>query len=407
MQGPFGDQAFMTPADRRLFTIAGAVLLLIVALSVAFGPSNAEESAVPSTYSSTSGGARAAYLLLSDLGYDVRRWEEPPAALDGLGPDTLLILAEPTDAPTKPERDALWRFLSKGGRILFCGARLAVFFPEREVVDVRPGGEWTEFTPAFPSPASRDAHTVVMQPQAYWGDPDPSQLRLYGGEHSAVVVDWRIGEGDLLWWGSATPLTNGGMTRADNLRLFLNSVTGSPGREVAIDWDEYFHGQRTGLWGYFQKTPLPWALLPLGLVTAGVLFTFSRRSGPIVPAPVVSRLSPLEFVETMGGLYERAGAFPVATGVPYRRLRFELARALGLPAAAGNADLAKAAGERLGLDAAGLAEALQSAAQASEDKNMNARRALALVQRLEDFSLQLRTPKPASGAPGLEHQEKT
>jgi hypothetical protein len=401
----------MTPADRKLFIVAGVIAVLLVGGSLAFGPSVQRESPVPSTYSSASAGALAAYMLLSDLGYDERRWEEPPTGLENLGSAALLILAEPTDSPTKPERDALWRFVSKGGRVLFCGSRIASFFPEHEASEIPAGHAWTEFTPTFPNSVARGVRKVVLQPQAYWGEADLSQLRLFGDQHSAAIVAWRIGEGDLLWWSAATPLTNAGITRADNLKLFLNSVAGAPGESVAIYWDEYFHGQRTGLWGYFEKTPLPWALLQFGLIALGVLFTFSRRSGPVVPAPVVSRLSPLEFVDTMGGLYERAGAASIAVAVPYRHLRFELARGLGMPVGAADADLALAAGERLGLDGAKLAETLQNAATAGEYKvkarQVKSKKALALVQSLEDFSLQLSIPKPLTNVRGSVTEEKT
>lgn len=337
----------LNSSDRRLLGGAGVVVLLLLAGSLAYAPNTPEEeSPVPSTYSSTSGGARAAYLLLEDLGYDEHRWEEPPAGLAELGRGALLILAAPTDKPTMPEMESLWSFVSNGGRVLFCGGEIRSFFPEADVSELSAGRDWKEFTPSLPSAISRDARTVVMQPTGYWGRTEPSQLRLYGGEDSASVVDWRIGSGQLLWWAGATPLTNAGITRADNLKLLLNSIAAAEpaGGHATVYWDEYFHGQRTGLWGYFQRTPLIWGLAQLTLVAMGVLFTFSRRSGPVVPAPVFSRLAPLEFVETMGGLYERAGAASVAVAVPYRHFRFELARRLGMPVAAADADLARAAG---------------------------------------------------------------
>jgi hypothetical protein len=111
-----------------------------------------------------------------------------------------------------------------------------------------------------------------------------------------------MGAGEILWWAAATPLTNAGMTRADNLRLFLNTVSASnAGQPVSIYWDEYFHGQRGSLWSYVEKTPIVWGGLQLTILVLGLLFTFSRRSGPMVMPAVVSRLSPLEFVETIGG----------------------------------------------------------------------------------------------------------
>ncbi len=104
----------------------------------------------------------------------------------------------------------------------------------------------------------------------------------------------------------------------------------------------------------------------------------------------------------------------MAVAVPYRHFRFELARRFGMPIDADDRDLARAAGERLGLGGARLAETLQDAAQASQDKpredkpgnkgKLTASRALALVRRLEDYSVQLRTPRPVTQS---SVQEKT
>jgi hypothetical protein len=42
------------------------------------------------------------------------------------------------------------------------------------------------------------------------------------------------------------------------------------------------------------------------------------------------RLSPLEFVETLGSLYQRAGTASVAVDICYRRFRYWLTRRLGI-----------------------------------------------------------------------------
>jgi hypothetical protein len=208
---------------------------------------------------------------------------------------------------------------------------------------------------------------------------------------------WRIGEGQVLWWAGATPLTNAGIRQADNLNLFLNSVSpGSLRKPRAIYWDEYFHGARGSLWTYFENTPLLWGVLQLVILTLALLFTFSRRSGPIASPAVVSRLSPLEFVNTMAGLYQRAGAAPVAVGVAYRHLRLELAHRLGLPAAIPDPALAQAAAERLGADAHGLDDALRRAALAAASKKLPAREALGLVQSLQRYTVRLIGPQPGA-----------
>ena len=143
------------------------------------------------------------------------------------------------------------------------------------------------------------------------------------------MVAWRMGAGEILWWAGATPLTNAGLSRAGNLRLFLNTVSNAA--PLTVYWDEYFHGQRASLWSYFEGTPVPWGILQAFVIALAVLFTYSRRSGPIVKPAPVSRLSPLEFVDTVGSLYQSARAGSVAVAVSYRRLRFQLSQRMGLP----------------------------------------------------------------------------
>ncbi len=372
-------QSRLTKTDRRLLWGAGACVLLLCAGIAVTAPAP-EYSPVPSIYSSGSAGARAAYLLLRELHFDVRVWEEAPAGLAGHGSGTILILAEPSELPSEADVAALRKFVDAGGRVLFCGALVAKFFPEAEVSSPIPGIEWKEFSANLPSAVSRDADRVIVRPEVYWGQLSAAQLPLYGGEDSAVIVSWKIGEGEVLWWAGATPLTNAGITKSGNLNLFLNSV----GVGTHIYWDEYFHGQRDSLLSYVEKTPVVWAGAQILLIAITVLFTFSRRSGPIVMPASVSRLSPLEFVDTMGALYQHAGASSIPVEVEYRHLRLEFTRRLGLPSTTPDAELAKVAGERLNVDGDLLADALNQASRA-----VDKREALAVVQRLERFAGQI------------------
>jgi hypothetical protein len=380
---PAGLNVGLNGADRKLLWGAGGAMILMLAATAAFAPPEAEQGeAVPSSYSSASGGALAAYLLLADLRYPVQRWEEPPGELPEPGRGDLLILAEPSQMPAKGESEALRRFLRSGGRILFCGASIKSFFPAAGSSSTNESG-WKGFSPNFPSGISRGADRIAMRPQAYWPEISSSQLALYSNNGHSVVVSWRFGEGQVLWWAGATPLTNAGIREAGNLRLFLNSVTSSSGDPMSIYWDEYFHGERGALWGYVAGTPVPWGIAQIGLITLAVLFTFSRRSGPIAAPAAVSRLSPLEFVETMGGLYQRAGAASIAVEVSYRRVRLELSRRLGLPAAVSDPELAQAAADRLGFSKTDFAGSLERAAGALLDPKLSWRRGLRAIQDLE------------------------
>lgn len=359
----------LSRADRRLLVGAGTLAVLMAAATIAFAPANGFESTVPSSYDSGSGGARAAFLLLEQLHYPVRRWEESPLRLREADPHAVLILAEPTELPENSERAALLRFVRNGGRVLFCGERLGRFFAGANVSDPEPGQEWKQFSSDLPSPFTRGARRIRMEPRTWWKQLGVSQLGLYGGD-KPVAISWQMGKGELLWWAAATPLTNAAVDQADNLRLFLNAASAAgrePGREIY--WDEYFHGQRRSLWSYIGGTPVKWGLVQFGFLCAVVLFTYSRRWGPVIAPRVESRLSPLEFVDTLGALYESAGAASVPAAVGYRHLRLAATQRLKLPAGITDAELARAAGERLGWDAAHFSSTLQKAAEAQSRKH--------------------------------------
>jgi hypothetical protein len=372
-------------SDRKLLWIGGTLLVLMLTASVVLAPPGEQfNSPIPSTYSAQSAGAEAAYRLLLQLHYPVRRWEEPPTELDADSGVVLLILAEPIQAPSDKERKALAHFVEDGGHVLFVGSNIRTYFADADVSSMLPDPAWKSFSPSIPSRLARGAQHVTIQPQAYWGKLNESQLELYGESDSPAVVSWNMGQGQVLWWAGATPLSNAGITREDNLAFFLNSVANwSADEPYQIYWDEYFHGQRSSLWSYVGKTSLAWGFLQLGLLAIAVVLTFSRRSGPVFSPAGNSRLSPLEFVDTLGGLYQRAGAASSAVAVSYKRLRSMLTRHLGLPPNIPDDQLGRTVEQRMGWKDSGLAGLLHRAAAAMLVTKLSPREALDLVQKLE------------------------
>ncbi|MBV8821035.1 MAG: DUF4350 domain-containing protein [Acidobacteriaceae bacterium] len=383
----------ITPADRKFLWATTAVAAILLAGTVFLVPeAQTGGQEVPSTYSAGSGGSLAAYLLLKELHYDVRRWQNPPGELGPAGPGTMLILASPTETPSNREKEAVRAYVRRGGRVLFCGESVHEFFSEAAAAVRVPQPNPRSFSPMIPSALSRGANSVVITPEARWLPVNPLQVVLYGDSGGAAVVGWSVGEGEVLWWAGASPLTNGGLRLESNLRLLLNSI----GNASTIYWDEYFHGQRPSLWAYIAKTSAALGLAQFALLVAAILFTFSRRWGPIVAAPVVSRLSPLEFVDTLGGLYERAGATQVAVAVAARNLRGKLARQLALPASTSDSELATAAGLRLGWNGEELRTALE---RASATERMRGAQALELVQQLQTCLNKLGVHRKSHAAP--------
>src|SRR5580693_523180 len=258
--------AAIASGDRKILLIAGAVLVVLTAgLAFVGGDPQEHGMSIPSTYSASPGGARAAYLLLEELHYKVSRWERSPTELPIGDAGAVLIIADPLEAPTKEEVAALQDFVAKGGQVIFTGERIKSFFLKAKVEEKFPEAEWQTFAANIPSNYTAGAPKIVLQTGTAWQTPEASQLALYGDAGSPVVVSWRIGDGRILWWAAATPLTNSGISREGNLNFFLNAMNfPRPGEKtVEIYWDEYFHGERTSLWSYVRKTPVAWGLMQI------------------------------------------------------------------------------------------------------------------------------------------------
>ncbi len=387
----------LDPGDRKILIIGGAVLLLLITLTVVFAPNpdETEGQGVPTTYSATSGGAQAAFLLLSELGYQSKRWEKSPTELPTDVDGKILILAGPVDFPDKKERDALMRFVRSGGWIVYAG-NFPFLFLNTGAVSPPDLDENTILTaenfPAIaPSPFTQSAPSITMYATNRWVNSEGGQVPLYGKADEPVVVTWRLGSGRVLWWAAPTPLTNSGISKGGNLPFFLGCIQASrPGASPAdttVLWDEYFHGYRRSLWDYFRETPVPWAIFQLGVVALFILLAFARRSGPLYAPAGVSRLSPLEFVDTLGDLYRRANAGSAAVRVAYARFRTQLIRRLALAPTISNAQLDSAVRERLGWKQPGLMDTLQRAEKAGREIDIPAPDALKIVQALEHYEV--------------------
>jgi hypothetical protein len=386
----------LDPGDRKLLLIAGTILLLLIVASAVFTPtSNEEQGAGPATtYSTASGGAQAAYRLLRELGYRSERWEKSPAQLPETQA-TVLILAGPTGLPNKTERDALLKFVRSGGWIIYAGNFPFLFLETGAVAPpslLHASNLTSETFPAIaPSVFTVGASKITMNATSRWVASDATQVPLYGQADQPVVVTWRLDKGRVLWWAAPTPVTNSGISREGNLAFFLGCIQaarpGSVPAETTILWDEYFHGYRGSLWDYFAETPVPWAVFQLGLVAIFVLLAFSRRNGPLYVPASPSRLSPLEFVDTLGDLYRRASAGSAAVRVAYQRFRTQLVRRLSLSASISNMQLEAAVRERLGWKQPGLLDTLQRAERDARETDVPVSEALKIVQALEHYEV--------------------
>ena len=391
--------AKLSRKDRNLLLGAGLVFILLIVTALLFSTSQQAQSEHPSTYSSASGGAKAAYLLLTAIGYKVQRWEQPLSALPQAR-GKILVLAEPDEAPTREERERLTNFISEGGRVIATGMFAGTFLPENDSVpDPLSGMTWKTASSVSPSPITRAAPQIVLAPRAYWG-PFSAAYPLYGDDAHTFVVKYPYGRGEVLWWASATPLTNAGLKEPGNLEFFLACLSKADGQSNEILWDEYIHGYRQTLAGSIAHSPVKWLVLQLALLGLAVIATFSRRSGPIGISVSDVRLSPMEFVETLGGLYERAGAASTVVDICYRRFRYWLTRRLGVAGNISTDDLASVIRDRWGFsDNQSTGDAfttdrfiatMKHCESAASDPFLHGPMALHLVQELDGYAAKLK-----------------
>lgn len=374
------------PKDRKLLLGAAAIFVLLIAGATIFGGAGGPKAEIPSSYSTASGGAKAAYLMLADAGYKLERWERPLSDLPKATGRTL-ILADPSAAPTRDERTRLKAFLSEGGRVIATGMFAGTFLPENESIpEVLAGTNWKKASALSPSSITRAAPEIVLAPEAQWG-PYSAAYPLYGNAGRTLVVQYPYGRGQVLWWASATPLTNAGIREPGDLE-FLLACLGD--QKTTILWDEYIHGYRETLGSSISRSPVKWLALQLLLLGLAVVATFSRRSGPICKPVTDIRLSPIEFVQTLGGLYERAGSASVAVDISYQRFRYWLTRRLGAGSATSSDDLQAAVRDRWGIVDDHLVAIMKRCESARSDPYLQGPEALHLVQELDEYATRLK-----------------
>ena len=377
----------LSPSDRKLFLIAGGAFVVMVVAALLLSQGTDTSLDEPSSYGNGSRGTKAAYLVVKQVGYRVERWEQSPSELPAEG--ATLVLLAPYGSPTREERARLKQFVTDGGHIIAAGTYAGIFLPENaSEAEPLEGVTWKRLRALSPSPITRAAPEITLTPRAHW-KPDSFAIPLYGDSSDKPrVVKYRYGKGDVIWAAAATPFTNSGVKETGNLEFMLAALGENHNRRIL--WDEFYHGYRRSLTATAGKTPVKWVFVQFGIFAFVILLTYSRRSGPIaVPAQEV-RLSPLEFVRTLGALYKHANAASVAVDISYQRFRYWLTRRLGMASNATIEDLERAVRDRWNFEDPKLNATLHACQSAPFDYTLKPRVALQLVRSLHSYAAKLK-----------------
>jgi hypothetical protein len=388
--------ASLDAKDRKLLLWSvGIAIALAVATGFLLPNSGDNDNPLPSSYLAGQHGARAAYETLLRSNYPIERWERPLSELAAsAGPETVVILAQPLSR--EPENiKAVRKIVERGGRVLSTGYWGGFILPGE--ASQTPKG--FNFAACKLDPEGLDSLAgtgeVWMVPEATWVA-NPAQRVQYSCAKNPAIVEYDWDKGHIVWWASSTPLENGSLSRAHNLDLLLNSL--GPREGHRFYWDESLHGEIRTAWSYAGG--LAWNLLWIGLPVLALLivFSFSRRSGPVRDLPPPTRATPIEFLEALGSLYRNAGAASTAVSIAWERFRRHTLRLCGQRGSKMNAaELAAVIRRRFPQADAALEADLAACEEAASGETANPRQALNLIQTLHGHFENLKTAaKPGS-----------
>jgi hypothetical protein len=283
-------------------------------------------------------------------------------------------------------------FLARGGRVLATGSEGARLLGGRTAFVA-----FSEEAPCLTTPEGPGelaaAGSVEFLGYAIWTAAGTQYRVEQRCGNAPVVVRYATANGgQAVWWTSATPLSNGGLKNDANLRLFLASLGPGIGQGRRVYFDESLRTAESSLRDNTRGLPLPWLEVQAAVLFGLLLFSFSRRRGPERAPVALPRSSPVEFAESMGDLYEKAGASVSAILAARHRLDRVLLREAGLQQATlgdGPEAIAEALAGRVGGDWSALAQHLKEADAATE-RSLTSRSALHLVRALHEDEVRLR-----------------
>jgi hypothetical protein len=375
----------LTKSEKRGFIVLGVGMLLLMTLVAWLNSNRDEGDGHASSYSVQRNGGKAAFLLLQRSGFPVERWEKSPADLPADADDVMLVLAGSESFPRTEEYGSIVRFLLRGGRLLVAGTPPEHFVPQSsaEFGDMRVGHASCK---SVALTRLTRGGAISQDGDLVWDHANDATVIHYTDKaDKPVVVSYMLGKGQVIWWASTLPLTNAGIRDRGNLDLLLNSV----GESKRILWDEYYHREHLFDTGHHDNPAQLWALTQVAFLGILVVLTFSRRSGPIVPLMRESRLSPLEFVETLGNVFQRARGTQVAVEIALNRFQQMAARRLGIRGNTNPEQIVLAMAQRGMKLSPDIGALVKTSSDAAGEPDLSEKRALEYVRALNQAMILL------------------
>jgi hypothetical protein len=265
---------------------------------------------------------------------------------------------------------------------------------KKSVGDKAAGGDTEETSEdsdesASASPEENEVRSA--QPKSAKNSPAP--VVNFNRENGALIVEYPHGNGRIVLLSDPFIVANNGISRADNLQLAVNVVTGNGG---LVAFDEFHQGRsatHNALIQYFEGTPVLAICGQLLLIGLMVIWSRGNRFARPLPLPKVDRRSSLEFVESMAELQQRARAHDLALENIYGRVRRVLVRHAGVNNNSPRSEIVARVAARSGINAQKLETLMRNCEDAINGAPTNAKETLRMVRQLRQIesALGLRT----------------
>jgi hypothetical protein len=286
-----------------------------------------------SSYGAGPHGTRALLLLARALGHDARPFTRE---LSHLPQGTLLVFSGCRGALlrklARPERDALARWIERGGLLIAVGssemlpdgAGLGVAESARCSPDTAPSALERLFLPEasetslrsrLPSALTADAVGPPLAHMEPFDVDEPMTLRvghdseateLLTSEYGSLALTAPLGRGRIVLLGIPEALTNGTLSAGGGVLLARLLHAFAPKGPVLFDEYHLGMGERRSLIGYLRDAGYSAALLQLGLAVLAVLVAGATRIAPARDAARGTEVA-RPFADALASLLARSG----------------------------------------------------------------------------------------------------
>src|SRR3989442_1412957 len=234
--------------------------------------------------------------------------------------------------------------------------------------------ESVDYQGADTKPFEKSSMPGSPAPVVNFGQPD-------GG---GLLVDYPHGKGRIVLLSDPFIVANNGISRADNLQLAINLITGGGG---LVAFDEFHQGRsasHNALIQYFEGTPILALFGQFGLIALAIVWSRGRRFGRPLPLPQVDRRSSLEFVASMAELQQRARAWDLAIENIYSRTRRALTRYAGVDYHSSRVEIAERVASRSSLNREQIESLMRDCEETINGATINERQSIDLARRLRE-----------------------